>query len=62
VKTYIIDGYIVGISQDRGEDTEEYNRIMNAIKSKPTAPEGYTYKLKETLEWELCKSEQSGGM
>lgn len=61
MKKYIIDGYIVGVSTD-DTNSEEYKRIMTAIKEKPIAPEGYTYKLKENLEWELCLSELSGGM
>ena len=35
---------------------------VNADKNKPIAPKGYMYKLKDTLEWELCRAEQSGGM
>ena len=61
MKKYIIDGYIVGVSAD-DTSSEEYKRIMTAIKEKPIAPEGYTYKLKENLEWELCLAEPSGGM
>lgn len=63
MKKYISNGYIVGVSiQDNSADTEEYNRIMEIINTKPIAPEGYTYKLKDTIEWELCKAEPSGGM
>lgn len=61
MKKYIIDGYIVGVSAD-DTSSEEYKRMMAAINEKPIAPEGYTYKLKENLEWELCKAEPSGGM
>jgi hypothetical protein len=63
MEKYMIDGYIVGVSiQENDTNTEEYNRIKKAIDEKPIAPEGYTYKLKDNLEWELCKKEPSGGM
>ena len=35
---------------------EKYNEILNLIRNRPTAPEGYTYKLTDTLEWELCEA------
>jgi hypothetical protein len=31
----------------------EYNHILEIIHNKPTSPEGYGYRLTETLEWEL---------
>lgn len=31
----------------------EYNRIKAIIDSRPTAPDGYGYRLTENLEWEL---------
>lgn len=52
----IADGYIVlvGIDCGGGEITEqEYNAIMDAIRSKPSAPHGCDYKLKADLQWEL---------
>ena len=53
----IIDNYIsiVGEGSYGEEITEaEYNTILNLIHNKPTAPEGYDYRLKDdTLEWEL---------
>ena len=52
----IADGYIALIGIDCGgeEITEqEYNTIMDAIRSKPSAPEGCDYKLTANLEWEL---------
>lgn len=50
------NGYIVLIGENCGgtEITEdEYNGIMSVIREKPTAPEGYDYKLKTDLTWEL---------
>lgn len=50
------NGYIVSIVEGvtNGNITvEEYNAILDVIHSKPTAPEGYDYKLKEDLTWEL---------
>ena len=53
----IIDnGYITGIVSgcSNGNITEaEYNSIMSAIQNRPEPPEGYGYKLKEDLTWEL---------
>ena len=52
------DGYILGIGE-YGIGTEitaaEYNEIMVAIQDAPTAPEGYAYKLRENLTWELVE-------
>lgn len=31
----------------------EYNNILEIIRNKPTAPDGYGYKLTDSLEWEL---------
>lgn len=31
----------------------EYNRIKAIIDNRPTAPDGYGYKLTDSLEWEL---------
>lgn len=50
------NGYIVSISKgnSNGNITEkEYNVIMDVIKDKPTPPDGYDYRLTESLEWEL---------
>lgn len=52
------NGYIVSIVKDpHGNVTdEEYQRIEAALRNRPTAPEGYDYRLREdTLEWELYK-------
>ena len=54
----IENGYIIGIGTN-GNDivTEiseaEYNEILSVIHSAPVAPDGYTYKLTEELEWVL---------
>lgn len=31
----------------------KYNEIMGLLRNRPTAPDGYGYKLTESLEWEL---------
>lgn len=42
------------------EITEErYNEVLNKLNNKPTAPEGYFYKLHINLEWELIKVEET---
>ena len=55
------NGYIVAVQTVEGktEITEqEYNAITNAIHNKPIAQDGYTYRLKDNLTWELCATEQ----
>ena len=32
---------------------EQYNEILTMLRNRPTAPEGYEYRLTESLEWEL---------
>lgn len=60
VRKIVLDGYIVSVGNKGNEITEEeYGAILEAIENKPTAPIGYTYKLKDTLEWELCEAEAS---
>ena len=63
MRKIVIDGYIVSIGNKGNEITEkEYTAILEAINSKPITPKGYVYKLKDTLEWELCEAEQTGGL
>lgn len=51
------NGYITMIGMDifcGVEITEqEYNAILDAIRNRPTAPDGYGYRLCEDLTWEL---------
>ena len=43
-----------GFYRDGKEITEsEYNRIKAIIDNRPTAPDGYGYRLTADLEWEL---------
>lgn len=59
------DGYIFSVSSSNhsaGENTiseAEYLEIKNIIENMPTAPEGYGYRLKENLEWELYELPES---
>lgn len=49
------DGYILSVGKGAGgEDlTEsEYTQILDSIRNKPTAPDGYGYRLKSDLTWE----------
>lgn len=32
---------------------DEYNNILEIIHNKPTAPDGYGYRLTDSLDWEL---------
>lgn len=46
------NGYIIAVE----ERDAEYSVIMQKIQNKPTAPDGYTYKLRaDNLEWELVE-------
>lgn len=52
----IENGYIPAIGTGPGGEeisAEEYNSIMALIQSKPAAEDGYDYKLKKDLTWEL---------
>lgn len=57
----INNGYILAVGTGNGnvEITEqEYNETLNAISNMPTAPQGYGYKLKDDLTWELYELPQ----
>lgn len=52
----IENGYLIAIGKGAGgiEITEEeYNSLLEHIRNKPEAEEGYGYRLKEDLTWEL---------
>ena len=56
----IEDGYIhgvaVGVDAENANCTEEeYLQIKQIIENTPTSPDGFYYRLKENLEWELCE-------
>ena len=57
----VSDGYILAIGMDAqtGEEINqaEYEQIMTVIHAKPVAPEGYSYRLTDALEWELLEVE-----
>ena len=54
-----IHGLVKGVSQENSNCTEaEYDQIMAVFKNSPTAPDGFYYRLKENLEWELCEMPQ----
>lgn len=43
--------------RDGTEITEaEYNKILSIIRNKPTATDGYDYRLTDALEWELYEA------
>lgn len=56
---YIKNGYIIGLSVGAGTGEpvaeDEYNKILAVIENRPQAPEGHTYRLTTSLEWELVK-------
>ena len=56
---YINNGYIIGVGTGAGAGEliteDEYNEILDKINNRPTAPEGFTYRLTTALEWELCE-------
>jgi hypothetical protein len=52
----IADGYITVIGTGNGGISitkEEYESLISHIHNRPEAPEGYGYRLKEDLTWEL---------
>lgn len=52
----IIDGYITAIGEGKSDNPiteEEYNEIMEAVRSRPVSPDGYDYRLREDMTWEL---------
>ena len=59
------NGYIVSISTEHGQTEiteQEYENILTAIKSAPQAEEGYEYKLRDDLTWELLNTEVLNGL
>lgn len=52
----IEEGYVVGIYTGCGDieiTAEEYAHILSIAQNRPTPPEGYDYRLREDLTWEL---------
>ena len=52
----INNGYLVAIGNGSGGEEipeAEYNNLLSVIRNKPSAPEGYDYRLKADLSWEL---------
>jgi len=55
---YTDSGYMISIAHDVADGNiteEEYQAIQETIRHKPVAPDGYIYRLKEDLSWELCQ-------
>lgn len=56
---YSSDKYIIGVGTGSGGEeisAQEYNAILGKINNRPEAPEGYSYRLTTSLEWELCEA------
>lgn len=52
------NGYILGVAQATSGGNiskEEFDEITAIIHDMPTTPDGYYYRLKDNLEWELCE-------
>ena len=52
----IQDGYLLCIGTGNGGEEitqEEYNSLLSHIKARPIPEDGYDYRLKEDLSWEL---------
>ena len=52
----IIDGYLVAVGSGSGGTeitADEYAELLNIIRTKPVASQGYDYRLKADLTWEL---------
>ena len=55
---YINDNFIIGVGTGSGGEEiseQEYNSILDTINNRPESPEGYSYRLTTSLEWELCE-------
>lgn len=51
-----IHGVVKGVNLDNSNITEEeYNQTKTIIENAPIAPNGFYYRLRDTLEWELCE-------
>ena len=51
-----IHGVVKGVNAENANCTEEeYNHIKGVLENAPTSPDGFYYRLKENLEWELCE-------
>lgn len=52
----VINGYVTAIGTGKGNEeiTEtQYNEILSILRNRPTAPDGFAYRLTRELEWEL---------
>ena len=53
---HIENGYITMFGQGKGAVTitkEEYDVLKETVRNRPTAPDGFDYRLREDLTWEL---------
>ena len=51
-----IHGVVAGVSAENSNiSEEEYIQIKAMLESAPIAPDGFYYRLKDNLEWELCE-------
>lgn len=54
-----IHGVVQGVNSENSNITEgEYNHIKGILENAPETPDGFYYRLKENLEWELCEMPQ----
>lgn len=52
----ILDGYIICISKENGGEeitAQEYRAILDTLRNRPAPPDGYDYRLRADLTWEL---------
>ena len=56
---YIIDIQTIDIPNMGNITKQEYDEILETIENKPTAREGYDYRLKTDLSWEEFEVEQT---
>ena len=57
-KMFIKDNYIICLGTGEEISKEEYKKILEKINNRPTAPDGFTYRLTAALEWEIVELPQ----
>ena len=58
---YIV-GVVAGVSAGNSNCNEaEYMMVRDVLRHRPEAPDGYYFRLRNDLEWELCRVPEISG-